>query len=155
MEANPLQAGLSCQLRDPTAGKHTGAKEKSTTLHMSLQGCIQRLALKLPYLPQKAVTVPPPQQGTDRVQALFQPLCCNWSGLCCQQQDPLQEQSHISHQAFKASIAAFNSCLAPVHAHCPREHRSEGGRKSIDCKDSQWFCSQGYCSTSAGTSVSG
>lgn len=42
MEANPLQAGLSCQLHDLTEGKHAGAKEKSMTLHMSLQGCIQR-----------------------------------------------------------------------------------------------------------------
>lgn len=28
MEANPLQAELSCQLHDLTEGKHAGAKEK-------------------------------------------------------------------------------------------------------------------------------
>lgn len=101
------------------------------------------------------MTVPPPQQGTDRVQALFQPLCSNWSRLCCQQENRILYKIRATSPTMLSKVRQLHLTLvlltspAPVHAHCPWEHRSEGGRKSTYCKNSQWSYTQGHRSTSA------
>lgn len=130
-------------------GKHTGSKENQWLCIW----CIQRVSgREIALLTTKAATVPLTQQGTDRLQALFQILFSNWSRLCCQQENGILYKSRGTYLPLhfqrwdNSSMAVFNSCPVDIHSKSPcslpRKDR-QGGIQSA-AKMGSGCCSQGH-----------